>query len=83
MTCHVKMAYNRWVLSTRKHAMVKVVGEAPEAVKHATCSHCAAKLEYTKSEVREKHGTDYGGGPDGREWIVCPRCGHDVVLRAW
>lgn len=63
--------------------MVKVVGEAPEAVKHATCRNCAAKLEYTPSEVKEYHGTDYSGGPDGREWINCPRCGHEVVLRSW
>jgi len=63
--------------------MVKVVGDAPEAVKQATCRSCAKRLEYTQSEVRERHGTDYGGGPDGCEWIVCPNCGHDVVLRSW
>ena len=63
--------------------MVKVVGDDPEAVRRATCKGCAARLEYTLSEVQERHGTDYSGGPDGREWILCPRCGLDVVLRAW
>ena len=63
--------------------MVKVVGEAPEAVKQAVCRHCAAKLEYTPRDVKERHGKDYSGGADGQEWIDCPRCGHEVVLRAW
>lgn len=63
--------------------MPRVIGEDPQAVKQATCKSCAARLEYTQSEVQERHGTDYSGGPDGREWIVCPRCGHEVVLRAW
>lgn len=63
--------------------MVKVVGVAPEAVKQAVCRSCASILEYTKSEVKEYYGKDYSGGPDGREWIVCPSCGHDVVLRSW
>lgn len=63
--------------------MVKVIGEAPEAVKQAVCRNCAAKLEYTQSEVKRHDGTDIGGGPDGREWIVCPRCNHNVVLRSW
>jgi hypothetical protein len=63
--------------------MIKVIGESPEAVKQTVCRHCAAKLEYTPSDVKERHGTDYGGGPDGKEWIDCPRCNHEVVLRAW
>ena len=63
--------------------MVKVVGEDPQAIKRATCRDCAAVLEYTPSETKERHGLDYTGGADGREYIVCPRCGHEVVLRAW
>lgn len=63
--------------------MVKVVGEDPQAVKWATCRSCAAKLEYTQSEVKRYDGKDYSGGSDGREWIDCPRCGHEVVLRSW
>lgn len=63
--------------------MPKLTGDDPEAIKYATCKQCAARLQYTLSEVQSRHGVDYSGGPDGREWIVCPRCGHDVVLRAW
>lgn len=63
--------------------MVKVIGESPEAVKQTTCHNCAAKLEYTPSDVKRRDGKDYSGGPDGQEWIDCPRCGIKVVLRSW
>ena len=36
--------------------MVRVVGEAPEAVKKTTCRHCAAQLEYVPAEVKEHLG---------------------------
>jgi len=62
--------------------MVSVVGKDPRAVKRVTCKNCGAILEYTKAEVREHHGTDYGGGPDGFEYIKCPQCTARVVLRS-
>ena len=63
--------------------MIRVIGEVPEMVKKTTCRHCAAQLEYTLNEVKKYEGKDYSGGSDGREWIVCPRCGSDVTLRSW
>jgi RNase P subunit RPR2 len=63
--------------------MVQIVGNDPQAVKRTTCRNCAAVLEYTPSEVKEYHGKDYSGGSDGKEWIDCPRCGTQVVLRSW
>jgi len=63
--------------------MVQVVGNDQQAVKRATCKNCATILEYTPSEVQEYHGKDYSGGADGKEWINCPRCGKQVILRAW
>lgn len=63
--------------------MVKVIGEAPEAVKQTVCRACAARLEYTQHEVKEYHGTDISGGPDGMEWIDCPRCGNKAIIRSW
>lgn len=63
--------------------MVKIVGHDPEAVKTITCANCATKLEYTQSEVKEEHGTDYGGGPDGKQFIQCPQCNKEVTIRAW
>lgn len=63
--------------------MVEILGEDEKAYKYITCKNCAAKLRYTPSEVKESHGTDYGGGPDGDEWIDCPRCGKQVIIRSW
>ena len=63
--------------------MVKVIGEVPEAIKQATCHNCAARLEYVNADVKKYCGKDYGGGSSVREWIDCPRCGHEVTLRSW
>lgn len=63
--------------------MVKVVGRDEKAVKKITCYGCAAILEYTNSEVKKYSGRDYSGGSDGREWVVCPECGHEAVIRSW
>jgi hypothetical protein len=64
---------------------VKVISVKPakSVVKKVVCRNCGAKLEYVPKDVKEYHGTDYGGGPDGREWIVCPNCREDVTLRSW
>jgi len=63
--------------------MVRIIGDAPETVKQATCYNCATRLEYTMNEVKAYHGKDYSGGSDGREWINCPKCGKEVVVRSW
>ena len=56
---------------------------APEVVKQVVCKNCGARLEYVPADVREYHGTDYSGGPDGMEWIDCPQCSKKVVLKSW
>ena len=63
--------------------MVKVVGDAPEHIKQTTCRHCAARLEYTQSEVTRRTGRDYDGGGYVQELLKCPRCGSEVVVREW
>lgn len=65
--------------------MVKIIDPGPDesVVKRAVCKSCGAKLEYVPNEVKHYDGRDYSGGPDGREWIVCPQCGKDVTLRSW
>lgn len=65
--------------------MVRVVdpNPQPEAVKQITCMNCGARLEYVKRDVNRYDGTDYGGGPAGREWIVCPQCADTVTIRSW
>lgn len=63
--------------------MVEVVGQDNSVLKQVTCRNCGAILRYKQSEVKEYHGTDYGGGPDGMEWVTCPRCSHRAVTRSW
>ena len=63
--------------------MVKIVGRDDNHVKRVTCRVCASVLEYTLNEVKEYHGTDIGGGPDGCEWVDCPNCGKRAVIRSW
>jgi len=65
--------------------MVRIVDEGPDpsVVKQVVCRSCGAKLEYVLHDVKEYHGRDISGGPDGSEWINCPKCGKQVVLRTW
>lgn len=63
--------------------MVNVVGKDQQALHRITCSNCTSRLQYTLSEVLKYRGTDYSGGPDGREYIYCPVCRCEVVLRKW
>lgn len=63
--------------------MVKVAGRDESAVKRVTCRSCASVLEYSLTEVKRVSGTDYGGGPDGQEWVDCPNCGGRAVIRSW
>lgn len=63
--------------------MVTVIGDAPEAKRRTICRRCAIELEYTEGEVKEYHGKDYSGGPDGHQWIDCPKCGQKIILKSW
>jgi hypothetical protein len=63
--------------------MAHVIGESKEFVKQCTCRNCGAVIEYNQHEVKEKHGFDYSGGADGKQWIDCPRCSKEVILKAW
>lgn len=63
--------------------MVKIVGRDERAVKRITCRKCASILEYTENEVKSRHGVDYSGGADGTEWVDCPSCGGQAIIRSW
>jgi len=65
--------------------MVKIISKKPAkaVVKRVLCEHCGATLEYVPNDVKERHGTDYGGGPDGCKWIDCPNCNKSVILESW
>lgn len=64
---------------------IKIIDERPakSVVKRRICKNCGVKLEYTPNDIKEYHGTDIGGGPDGRTWIDCPKCENEIVLTSW
>ncbi len=66
-------------------ARVIELGPSPEVEKKIDCPNCGAKVGYVKNDVQERNGTDMSGGPDGREWIVCPNtaCGKTITIRSW
>lgn len=55
----------------------------PSVIKHAIYRKCGCKLSYVPNDVKEYHGTDYSGGPDGEKWIDCAKCGKEVILESW
>lgn len=65
--------------------MVTVIKKEPDSsvLKEVICQNCGATLSYTPNEVKSRHGTDYGGGPDGAEWVDCPNCTKPAVIRSW
>lgn len=62
--------------------MARVIKMNPPKEKQTECP-CGAVIAYIQDDVQSHHGTDYGGGPDGCEWITCPNCGKKKVLRSW
>ena len=63
--------------------MVQVVGKDNSVVKRVTCRNCGSILEYSAHEVKRRDGKDYTGGADGCEYIGCPNCGKEAIIRAW
>lgn len=62
--------------------MVTVVGRDDKYRYQATCKTCASILEYWEQEVQRAIHTDYGGGSESWEYIVCPNCcggGEDYI----
>lgn len=55
--------------------MVRVVSEKPVKTKKLICGKCGYELEYTGEDVES---SDYTGGGDYYEYILCPRprCNH-------
>jgi hypothetical protein len=55
----------------------------PEDFEKIKCDDCRSLIGYVPSEVKSYSGRDMSGGPDGREWVVCPHCGEDITVRSW
>lgn len=61
--------------------MPRIVGKDPAAVRRITCTSCAAIIEYTLNETREKKvNWDYLGDYDIARVIDCPGCRHVIQV---
>lgn len=65
--------------------MARVLKKVKPKEKKVVCPECGYTIAYVRNDVKSYSGTDIGGGPDGREWIVCPNeeCKEDITLRSW
>lgn len=64
--------------------MATIVGKDPAAVRRVTCTSCAAIVEYTLSETREKKvNWDYLGDYDIVRVLNCPECGHTIQIKRY
>jgi hypothetical protein len=63
----------------------RVINPAPSkrVARQKVCNNCGVEVEYLPMHVKSRHGTDMGGGPDGAEWIECPKCKAGIILRSW
>jgi len=64
---------------------VRIVRKKPDVsvIKRVVCQNCGVTLEYLPKDVKERHGRDYCGGPDGDKHIMCPACDAKVILEVW
>ena len=63
--------------------MARVIKKGKPKEKKVICNDCGSTIGYTKNDIKVYSGTDISGGPDGQEWIVCPDCGKNIILRSW
>jgi predicted RNA-binding Zn-ribbon protein involved in translation (DUF1610 family) len=64
---------------------MRIVNPGPDASveKQVICPNCGTTIAYVPNDVKSRSGIDYGGGPDGSTWIVCPSCRKQIVLSSW
>ena len=63
--------------------MPEVIGTDPRFLKQCSCKNCASMIRYTDSELHRIEGKDYTGSPDGKEFIICPVCHREIIIRSW
>ena len=73
------------ILERREVMAVKIIRPDPDPriSKQVVCGNCGATLEYVPADVKRRDGHDYGGGPDGCEWVDCPQCNDKAIIRSW
>lgn len=63
--------------------MVKVISTMPppHMVRQVVCKNCGSTLEYMPRDIKSYTSTDYGGGTDVHDYILCPTCSNKVSVR--
>lgn len=69
--------------ATGANVMPRVIEDIPPVEKRIVCIYCGRTIAYVQNDVKSVHGTDISGGPDGSEWIDCPGCSKQIILRSW
>ena len=63
--------------------MPEVIGQDESQSRQESCDNCGAILKYYKKEMQEDYSTDYTGGKDYYNYIMCPRCNERVIVERW
>jgi DNA-directed RNA polymerase subunit RPC12/RpoP len=63
--------------------MIRIIDTKPHksVVKEVVCKNCGSTLEYTPSDVQRSYTTDYTGGKDYYNFVKCPSCSHEIVVK--
>jgi len=51
--------------------------------KTITCKYCGCSIGYIYSDIKTETYTDYTGGKDTTDYILCPKCSMKLIVRAW
>ena len=63
--------------------MPEVVGYDDRMKRRVTCENCTAIIEYVENDIQESTGRYYSGDIWVVEWVKCPNCGKQAVIRTW
>lgn len=63
--------------------MPRIIKKGKRKELKVDCNECNSTIGYFKEDIKEYHGTDISGGPDGQTWIVCPHCKQNIILDSW
>lgn len=65
--------------------MVTVVSTIPHksVVKETICKNCGATLQYVPNDIQSHTYKDISGCSDTDYFILCPPCGHKVIVKGY
>jgi RNase P subunit RPR2 len=58
--------------------MIEVIGKDTEKIRKVTCPNCCSILKFTNADTQRGHETDYTGGRDDFDELICPECKNKI-----